>query len=65
MLDQTTIAHLRTLKLLGFAEALQQQLAQPAAHAMAFEERVSFWCASSGHGRRQPVAPAQRDLCAC
>jgi len=42
MLDQTTIAQLRALKLLGFAEALQLQLAQPEAHAMAFEERLAL-----------------------
>jgi hypothetical protein len=42
MLDQTTIAHLRALKLLGFAEALEQQLAQPEAQAMAFEERLAL-----------------------
>lgn len=42
MLDQTTIDQLRTLKLLGFADALQLQLAQPEAHAMAFEERLAL-----------------------
>ena len=42
MLDQTTIAQLPAFKLLGFADALQLQLAQPEAHAMAFEERLAL-----------------------
>ncbi len=42
MLDQTTIAHLRSLKLMGFADALAPQMAQPEAHAMNFEERLAL-----------------------
>lgn len=42
MLDQATVSQLRSLKLLGFADALQLQLAQPEAHAMAFEERLAL-----------------------
>lgn len=42
MLDQTTIAHLRSLKLMGFADALAQQMAQSEAHAMNFEERLAL-----------------------
>lgn len=42
MLDQTTIAQLRALRLQGFADAFQQQLAQPELHAMSFEERLAL-----------------------
>lgn len=42
MLDKTTIAQLRALRLQGFADAFQQQLAQPELHAMSFEERLAL-----------------------
>ncbi|MFP5405192.1 MAG: IS21-like element helper ATPase IstB [Gammaproteobacteria bacterium] len=42
MLDNATLAHLSTLKLLGFAEGLQQQRAQPEMLAMSFEERLAL-----------------------
>ena len=37
MLQQPTLERLRALKLTGMAEALEQQLAQPQTHDLAFE----------------------------
>lgn len=42
MLDNATVANLNTLKLPGFAEGLQQQMAQPECLAMTFEERLAL-----------------------
>lgn len=42
MLNQATIAHLRELKLLAFADGLQAQLGQPEILAMTFEERLAL-----------------------
>ena len=42
MMTHTTLAQLRSLKLDGFAAALEEQLAQPAASALAFEERLAL-----------------------
>ena len=42
MLDQTTLASLRTLKLFGFADALQEQAGQPEALTLGFEERLAL-----------------------
>lgn len=42
MLQQPTLERLRALKLTGMAEALEQQLAQPQTHALAFEERLAL-----------------------
>ncbi len=42
MLDQATIANLRQLKLLAFADGLQQQMAQTDILAMTFEERLAL-----------------------
>ncbi len=42
MLNHATIDHLRSLRLEGFAAALEEQLAQPNAHAMSFEERLGL-----------------------
>jgi DNA replication protein DnaC len=42
MMTHTTLAQLRSLKLDGFAAALEEQLAQPAAGALAFEERLAL-----------------------
>lgn len=42
MLDNATITHLRELKLLAFADGLQQQMGQPEALAMNFEERLAL-----------------------
>jgi DNA replication protein DnaC len=42
MMMHTTIAQLRTLKLDGAALALEEQLAQPGAAAMSFEERFAL-----------------------
>jgi len=42
MLDNATIANLQTLKLLGFAEGLQEQRGQPSLLTMSFEERLAL-----------------------
>jgi len=42
MLDNATIANLNALKLLGFAEGLQEQRAQPDLVAMTFDERLAL-----------------------
>ena len=42
MLNQATIANLRTLKLLAFADGLQEQMGQPEMLAMTFEERLAL-----------------------
>lgn len=42
MLDNATVANLRALKLLGFADGLLQQMGQPEALAMSFEERLAL-----------------------
>lgn len=42
MLNNATLAHLRALKLHGFADALQQQLNQTDLHGLSFEERLAL-----------------------
>jgi len=42
MLEHNTLDQLRTLKLHGFADALEEQMRQPNIHAMSFEERVAL-----------------------
>jgi len=42
MLIEQTKDQLRTLKLTGFLDALEQQLEQPNTHELAFEQRLSF-----------------------
>ena len=42
MLDNTTVANLNALKLLGFAEGLQEQRGQPDMIAMTFDERLAL-----------------------
>jgi DNA replication protein DnaC len=42
MLNQITLDQLRALKLLAFAEGLQQQMCQPDTLAMSFEERLAL-----------------------
>lgn len=42
MLDHNTLDQLRTLKLYGFAAALDEQMQQPHVHAMSFEERLAL-----------------------
>ena len=42
MLDNATIANLNALKLLGFAEGLQEQRGQPDMVAMTFDERLAL-----------------------
>ena len=42
MMMNTTLGQLRTLKLDGLADALQEQLAQPGIAAMSFEERIAL-----------------------
>lgn len=42
MLIEQTLQTLRTLKLSGMAQALEQQLAQPPFHSLSFEERIGL-----------------------
>jgi len=42
MLDHATVANLRALKLLGFADGLLEQMGQPETLAMSFEERLAL-----------------------
>jgi len=42
MLDHATVANLNSLKLLGFAEGLQEQMNQPTLLALSFEERLAL-----------------------
>lgn len=42
MLNQQTLEKLQILKLLGMREGFEQQLAQPATHELAFEERLAL-----------------------
>jgi DNA replication protein DnaC len=42
MLTQQTLTRLRSLKLDGMARAFEEQLAQPASHALSFEERFGL-----------------------
>jgi DNA replication protein DnaC len=42
MLTQQTLTRLRSLKLDGMAHAFEEQLAQPASHGLAFEERFGL-----------------------
>jgi DNA replication protein DnaC len=42
MLTQQTLTRLRSLKLDGMARAFEEQLTQPASHALAFEERFGL-----------------------
>jgi IstB-like ATP binding protein len=42
MMMQQTLTQLRTLKLDGFADGLEQQLTQPGTTTLSFEERLSL-----------------------
>jgi len=42
MMMHQTLTQLRTLKLDGFADGLEEQLTQPGAAALSFEERLSL-----------------------
>ena len=43
MLNNETLNNLRTLKLIGMADALEQQLTQPATHEdLSFDERIAL-----------------------
>ena len=42
MMTQQTLTQLRSLKLSGMADALQEQLTQPSMSAMSFEERMAL-----------------------
>ena len=42
MMMQQTLTQLRTLKLDGFADGLEEQLTQPGAASLSFEERLSL-----------------------
>ncbi|MCC6595853.1 MAG: ATP-binding protein [Rhodanobacteraceae bacterium] len=51
MFDQATIANLRQLKLLAFADGLQQQMAQTDILALTFEERLALLVDRELHAR--------------
>jgi DNA replication protein DnaC len=51
MLNNVTLAHLRALKLQGFAEALQHQLTQTDIHSLSFEERLALLVEREVHTR--------------
>jgi DNA replication protein DnaC len=51
VLDNVTINHLRELKLLAFADGLQQQMAQPESLTMSFEERLALLVDREIHAR--------------
>lgn len=51
MMLHTTLAQLRTLKLNGLADGLEEQLAQPAMAAMGFEERLALLVDREIHAR--------------
>ena len=51
MLDHTTIDQLRTLKLEGFATALDEQMRQPSIHALSFVERLALLVVREVHTR--------------
>jgi len=42
MLNQHTLEKLHSLRLTGMAEAFEQQMMQPAAQELAFEERLGL-----------------------
>uniref|UniRef100_UPI001F315465 hypothetical protein n=1 Tax=Paraburkholderia flagellata TaxID=2883241 RepID=UPI001F315465 len=42
MMMQQTLMQLRTLKLDGFADGLEEQLTQPGVESLRFEERLSL-----------------------
>ena len=42
MLTQQTVTHLRTLRLDGMARAFEEQLTQPVATGLAFEDRLGL-----------------------
>ena len=42
MLNNTTLTHLRALKLQGLADALEQQLSQTDVQSLSFEERLAL-----------------------
>jgi DNA replication protein DnaC len=51
MMMNTTLDHLRTLKLDGMADALQQQLTMPAMTTLSFEERITLLVEREIHAR--------------
>ena len=51
MMLQTTLAHLRTLKLDGLAAGLEEQLSQPGVTALSFEERLALLIDREVHSR--------------
>lgn len=65
MLHQQTIAQLRGLKLLGMADALVRQMAQPASSELTFEERLALLVqqeCDNRHARRCTRLLAQAKL---
>jgi DNA replication protein DnaC len=51
MMMNTTLAHLRTLKLDGLAAGLEDQLTQPGMSALSFEERIALLIDREVHAR--------------
>jgi hypothetical protein len=51
MMMQQTLTQLRTLKLDGFADGLEEQLTQPGAANLSFEERLSLLVDRETHWR--------------
>ncbi|MGF6963298.1 DNA replication protein DnaC [Paraburkholderia sp. WC7.3g] len=51
MMMQQTLTQLRTLKLDGFADGLEEQLAQPGSAKLSFEERLSLLVDRETHWR--------------
>jgi DNA replication protein DnaC len=51
MLNQTTLTQLRTLKLFGFAGALEEQAGQANIHSLGFEERLALLVDREVHAR--------------
>jgi len=68
MMMQQTLTQLRTLKLDGFADGLEEQLTQPGAASLSFEERLSLLvvpdCSSrrASNIRRPPLKISTRAL---
>ena len=55
MLDHATVANLRALKLLGFADGLTEQMAQPDVLALSFEERLALLVEKVERGAGAPA----------
>jgi len=51
MLNQNTLTQLRAIKLLAFAEALEEQMTQPGIHGLSFEDRLALLVDREVHHR--------------